>query len=177
MTRSPEWYEIKGRLFRFFGTHPGWARWQHEDATWVCGRDKEREHALARDSRVAALLRDPRLMPSRSMPEQHAYTDVTALGWNRLLMGVFTYLDGPAHLDDLTDVAAVLLRLRMSGEATPESATEHVSCEQMDGLVDDTLDSETRAGVAAHAEACGFCARQLAAYQAAASQVSVPLAR
>lgn len=174
MTRSPEWHEIKARLFRFCGTHPTWARWQDPSGTWTCGRAKERDLPLARDTRIAAILHDPRLIPSRSMPEQHAYADVTALGWNRLLLGVFTYLDGPAHLDDLTNVAAVLLKLHASALELSDMG-EHLSCETMDAFVEGTLAFDARDSATTHTGTCDFCTRQLAAYQMACVQISVPL--
>ena len=180
---SAEWYEVKGRLFRFLGTHPGWTRWQAaESGIWNCSQERDRERDLSRDARIAAIVRDPRSIPSRSMPEQHAFADVTAVGWNRLLLGVFTYLGGPAHLDDVVTIASVLLRLpgaanlpTGSSVAFPDPSPEHVSYEQMDAMVDNTLDAATHDSITAHTATCAFCARQLASYQSAAVQVSAPL--
>ena len=180
---SPEWFEIKGRLFRFLGTHPGWTRWQDaESGTWNCSQERDRDRDLSRDARIAAIVHDPRSIPSRSMPEQHAFADVTAAGWNRLLLGIFTYLGGPAHLDDVVTIASVLLRLpgaaalpTGSRVAFPDPSAEHVSYEQMDAIVDNTLDATARESITAHILSCPFCARQLASYQSAAEQVSAPI--
>jgi hypothetical protein len=137
---------------------------------------------LARATRVAAVVRDPKLFPSRSIPERHAYADVTARGWNRLLLGLFTYLGGPARLDDVVTVAGVLLHLPgaasvPTGAAVPlpEPSGEHVRYEEMDALVENTADAALQSRIAAHGEGCAFCARQVAAYQAAAEQVSAQL--
>ncbi len=180
---SAEWYEIKGRLFRFLGTHPGWTRWQDTaSGTWNCGQERDRDADLARGTRISAIVHDPRSIPSRSMPEQHAFADVTAAGWNRLLLGVFTYLGGPAHLDDVVTIASVLLHLpgaaalpTGSPVAFPDPSPEHLSYGQMDAIVDNTLDAPARDTITAHTATCPFCARQLASYQSAAEQVSVPL--
>lgn len=178
-TPSDEWYEVKGRLFRFFGTHPGWARWQsaEEPGTWLCGRDKDRDRPMARDTRIAALQHDPRLLPSRSLPEQHAYANVTAAGWARLLQGIFTYLGGPARLDDVATLAAVELKLPGAARlhtGAPDAiadASAHLTCEQMDAAVEGALP----ASVNAHVLECASCARQLESYRAGAALVSTPL--
>jgi hypothetical protein len=179
---SPEWFEMKGHLFRFFGTHAGWARWQNSQSAWICGQERDRDLELARGTRIAAILHDPRLIPSRSIPEQHAYSDVTAAGWNRLLLGVFTYLNGPALLDDVVSIAGVLLHLPHSAELPtgspfgfPESSAEHVSYEQMDAMVEGTLDASSLESMTRHVGACTFCERQVAAYQAAVERVSAPI--
>jgi hypothetical protein len=179
---SAEWFEIKGRLFRFFGTHAGWAKWHDPSSgAWICGQERDRDHEVVRATRVAAVVHDPRLIPSRSMPEQHAFADVTAAGWNRLLLGIFTYLGGPARLDDVVTIAAVMLRLAGAAAMATGSAVapegDHLSYEDMDAAVENTLDAAAQDRIAVHNGACEFCARQFAAYQAAAVQVSAPIHR
>jgi len=178
---SPEWFEIKGRLFRFLGTHPGWAKWS-VDGEWICGQERDRAAAVVRATRVAAIVHDPKLFPSRSVPEQHAFADVTAMGWNRLLLGVFTYLGGPARLDDVVTIAGVVLKLpgasaMETGVAVVAEGSDHVGYDQMDGMVEGTLDAVAAERIASHVEFCSFCARQVAAYRAAVPMVSAPLQR
>ncbi len=179
---SAEWFEIKGRLFRFLGTHAGWARW-HDAANggWICGQERDRDREVVRATRVAAVVHDVRLVPSRSMPEHHAFADLRAGEWNRLLLGVFTYLGGPARLDDVVTIASVLLRLpgaaAMPTGTDVASAGDHLSYEDMDAAVENTLDAAGRDRMASHTGACGFCARQLAAYESAATAVSAPIHR
>lgn len=176
---SAEWFQIQGRLFRFFGTHAGWARW-HDAASgaWICGQERDRANELVRAARLAAVVHDPRLIPSRSMPEHHSFADLTAMEWNRLLLGVFTYLGGPARLDDVTTVAAVLLRI--SGAAATqvgEPTGGHVRCDEMDGLVENTLDDAAQDRIALHTLDCAFCATQLAGYKEAVERMSAPIRR
>jgi hypothetical protein len=179
---SAEWFEVRGRLFRFFGTHSGWARW-HDSATgaWICGQERDREQAVVRATRVAAVVHDPRLIPSRSMPEHHAFADLSALEWNRVLLGVFTYLGGAALLDDVTTIACVLLRLpgaaAMPTGSPVELGEEHLRCEEMEALVEERLDDTSADRIALHELSCTFCARQLTAYRAAAEQVAAPVRR
>jgi hypothetical protein len=175
-----EWFELKGRVFRFLGTHPGWARWQgavgDEAGVWICGQEKERELALARGTRVAAVVRDTKLIGSRSIPEHHAVADITAQGWNRLLLGVFVYLGGPARLDDVVTIAAAALRMpgagaMVTGVAVTFPGDGHVSYEDMDLMVE----GRSEAGVEAHVAGCEFCARQVSSYLNAAERVSMAL--
>jgi hypothetical protein len=174
---SDEWFELKGHLFRFLGTHPGWARWQDGD-TWICGQEKERELPLARATRVAAVVHDTKLIHTRSIPEQHAIADITAQGWNRLLLGVFTYVGGPARLDDVVTIAAAALRMAGAKEMAtgvdvlPEGVG-HLRYEDMDAMVDGRVD----AVLEAHVAECRFCARQVAAYLSGAERVSAALVR
>lgn len=175
---SAPWFEIQGRLFRFFGTHAGWARWHDAaDGTWICGQERDRAQDLVRATRVAAVVHDPRLIPSRSMPEHHAFADLTAAEWNRLLLGIFTYLGGPAHLADITTVAAVLLRLPATAAPPPDLAAGHLRCEDMDGIVENTLDDAAQDRAALHTLDCAFCAGQLASYRGAAERMAAPLHR
>ena len=173
---SAEWFELKGRLFRFFGVHPGWARWQNPEGAWICGLERERDLELARDARIAALLKDPRLLPSRAIPERHAFADVTSSGWNRLFLGVFTYLGGPARLDAIVDVAALMLHLPSGSPVVfPSPLAEHVSYEQMDAMVENTLDAAALASVMAHSAECAFCARQQDSYREAALHLAASI--
>ena len=167
-----EWFELKGRLFRFLGTHPGWVRWQR-DGVWMCGQEKDREHELARGTRVAAVVHDIKMIHTRAIPEQHAVVDVTAQGWNRLLMGIFSYLGGPARLDDVTTICAAALRMpgakqMETGVAVEYPGSGHVSYEEMDSSLDGRAP--------AHA-GCEFCARKVAAYRSGAERVSMALVR
>lgn len=111
-TPEPAWFALRERLFDFFGTQAGWARWQDPEAgVWIAGPEKLRGGELVREARVAAIVRDRRSIPSRSMPEHHAIADLSAGEWNRLLHGVFTFLAAPARLDDLVIVVGALLRV------------------------------------------------------------------
>ncbi len=174
---SAEWLQIQGRLFRFFGTHAGWARW-HDAASgaWICGQERDRANELVRAARVAAVVQDPRLIPSRSMPEHHAFADLTAMEWNRLLLGIFTYLGGPARLEDVSTVAAVLLRIPGAAATQPlEPTGGHLRCEEMDGLVENTLEDDAQDRIALHTLNCEVCAAQLAAYKGAVERMSAPI--
>lgn len=180
---SDEWFELKGHLFRFLGTHPGWARWQ-ADGIWVCGQEKDRERELTRATRVTAVVNDTKMIHTRAVPEQHAAADVTAQGWNRLLMGLFSYLGGPARLDDVVTIAAAVLRMPGAKKMAtgvdvvfPEPAAGHVSYEEMDAMVDGRMEPAERGRVEAHAAGCAFCARQIATYRGAAERVSMVLPR
>lgn len=175
---SAEWFQIQGRLFRFFGTHAGWARW-HDAASgaWICGQERDRANELVRAARVAAVVHDPRLVHSRSMPEHHALADLTAMEWNRMLLGIFTYLGGPARLDDVSTIAAVLLRIPGAADTQTPELGGHLRCEEMDGLVEMTLDDEAQDRIALHTLDCVFCAMQLAAYKEAVEPMSAPIRR
>ena len=177
---SAEWFEVKSRLFRFFGTHSGWARWHDaSDGSWICGQERDRDGELVRATRVAAVAKDPKLVHSRSMPEHHAVADITAAGWNRLLLGVFTYLGGPARLDDVVTVAGVLLKMPGASSIPTGSAIEpagaHVRGEEMDAIVEHTLDEAARDRIVAHSHSCSSCAQRLESYQFAVERVSAPI--
>jgi hypothetical protein len=109
----PEWYELKGRLYRFFGKHPAWERWRSAEIRgWVCGLEKWHDRALAEGSRVAALIERPRLISSRALPRVELFQHLDSTGWDRLLHGIFTYLDGPVRLDDLVSIAGSIFGVK-----------------------------------------------------------------
>ncbi len=98
-----------------------------------------------------------------------------------MLRGLSTYLGGPARLDDIVTVVGVVLNLPGfaglpcgSPILFPEPSESHVTYEQMDAMVENTLDAAVRDSIVAHTGECSFCARQLAAYQSAAPHVSAP---
>ncbi len=177
MLPNEEWFELKGRLFRFLGTHPGWVRWRaavgNDDGVWMCSQEKDRAAEAVRATRVAAVVHDTKMIHSRAIPEQHAVADVTAQGWNRLLMGIFSYLGGPARLDDITTICAAAMRMpgtkqMETGVAVAFPGEGHLSYEEMDASVEGQ--------VAEHA-GCDFCARQVASYLSGAERVSLALVR
>lgn len=58
-----------------------------------------------------------------------------------------------------------------------EARSEHLTFEQIDAWVDDTLDPVEREMVAAHIGLCTSCARQLQSYQQAAPVMDIPVVR
>lgn len=174
---SPDWQELKGRLFHFLGVQSSWARWQDAEGVWFAGREGWEDHEPAKEARVEAVLQDRKLIPSRSIPERHAFRDITARGWNRLLLGVFTYLGGPVRLDDLVTVTGFLLDVPGSMEVPtgvaasfgPDGSAGHLSVEQMEAVVAGSDVARE------HAAQCPFCARQLAAFEAAAPALAAPI--
>ncbi len=174
---SPDWQELKGRLFHFLGAHPTWARWQDSEGVWFVGREGWEDHEHAKEARVEAVLQDRKLIPSRSIPERHAFRDITSRGWNRLLLGVFTYLGGPVRLGDLVTVTGFLLDVPGSMQVPPgvavvegpDGSAGHLTVEQMEAVVGGAEEPRE------HAAGCPFCARQLAAFEAAAPALAEPL--
>jgi anti-sigma factor RsiW len=88
-----------------------------------------------------------------------------------------------AHLGrcaDCRDVLAASARTASAATllaAIQESSSEHITFEQMDAWVDDTIDPTERELVSAHIGHCGACARQLRKYEQAAPAMSVPVVR
>ena len=61
--------------------------------------------------------------------------------------------------------------------AIQESASEHITFEQLDAWVEDSIDPSERELVSAHIGHCLSCARQLRDYELAAPAMSVPVLR
>jgi hypothetical protein len=115
LEHNPDWFEIKGRLYRFFGKQPGWERWTSAGLQgWICGHAGWKSRPMASGSRVAALLETPRFIPSRSLPRHEVFQKLDATEWDRVLHGIFTYLDGPARLDEIVSIAGALFDVKGS---------------------------------------------------------------
>ncbi len=88
-----------------------------------------------------------------------------------------------AHLSQCVACRTALAELTPPGPAVALLAdiatarSEHLSYEQMDHWVEDTLDPAVRELVMAHIAVCDSCARQLRAYEAAAPAMSADLPR
>lgn len=112
---SPDWFDLKGRLYRFFGKQPAWTRWNTaEPKGWICGPAAIRNSPLAESHRVAALLDNPRRISSRALPKREVFQQLDAADWDRLLTGIFDYLGGPVRMDELVSIAGVLFGVRGS---------------------------------------------------------------
>ncbi len=115
--KSPEWYELKGRLYRFFRKQPAWEQWTHAEVRGsVCGLASWKNRPMATGNRVAALLDKPRLISSRALPKAEVFQQLAAADWDRLLKGIFSYLEGPVRLDDLVSIAAALFGVKGARE-------------------------------------------------------------
>lgn len=113
----PHWQDLKGRLYRFLGKQEKWTRWTSGQVRgWLCAPAGWESRALAPGSRVSALLDNPRMLPSRDLPKSEVFQKLDAMEWDRLLHGVFTYLDGPIRLDELVSIAGVLFGVKGSRE-------------------------------------------------------------
>lgn len=88
-----------------------------------------------------------------------------------------------AHLGLCADCRNVLAASAPTGSvaallaAIQESSSEHITFEQMDAWVDDTIDATVRELVSAHIGHCAACARQLQNYEQAAPAMTVPVIR
>jgi hypothetical protein len=115
--RNPGWADLKGRLSRFFRKQPAWAMWQtDEQLGWICGPAGWREKSLAAGSRLSELIEQPRRIAPAALPHLELHDQLDAAAWDRLLHGIFEYLDGPARLDELVSVAGVLFGVKGSRE-------------------------------------------------------------
>jgi hypothetical protein len=89
------------------------------------------------------------------------------------LVGVDAHLAGcQACRDELSALASVSVS---TISAVREARFEHISYEQMDAWVENTLDSSERELVLSHIGLCAPCARQLQAYESYAPAMSAPI--
>lgn len=121
--QAAEWYELKGRLYRFFRKQPAWELWTRPDVRGpVCGPAAWRDRAMATGNRVAALLDKPRLISSRMLPKAEVFQELAVTDWDRLLNGAFSYLEGPVRLDALVSIAGALFGVQGSRELAYDDA-------------------------------------------------------
>jgi hypothetical protein len=115
--RNPGWADLKGRLSRFFRKQPAWMMWQTTGQPgWICGPSMWREKPLASASRVSELIEQPRRIASSALPRLELLDHLDAAAWDRLLRGIFEYLEAPARLDELVSIAGVLFGVKGSRE-------------------------------------------------------------
>jgi len=114
---SPDWYELKGRLYRFLGKQPAWTRWKTDELRgWICGPSARPPHPLAEGSKIAALLEKPRRIAATALPKIEIFQRLEASDWDRLLTGIFDYLGGPLRLDELVSICGVLFGVKGARE-------------------------------------------------------------
>lgn len=115
--RNPGWADLKGRLSRFFRKQPAWAMWQNDaQLGWICGLAGWQDRTLAAGNRVSELIEQPRRIGRASLPKLEMMDQLDAAAWDRLLRGIFEYLDGPVRLDELVSIAGVLFGVKGSRE-------------------------------------------------------------
>ncbi|MEW6208789.1 MAG: hypothetical protein AB1631_10505 [Acidobacteriota bacterium] len=91
-------------------SHLGFALWETEDKTSVCGYAKwaEEKRSLSRNSRYRDLLEHPRSLPLSDLahrgPQGKPNPDLAA--------AIFNYVNGPVEFDDLTGVMAELMGVK-----------------------------------------------------------------
>lgn len=167
-------FEIRDRLFRFLLHQPAWALWERQDAGGaVCGPAAWRDRALGSEPRIRALLGNPRLIASRAWPRKEHARDLTSSEWDRLLTGLFSFLEGPAPLEAVAEIAGAVFGVKPA----PEPGGGHLSAPQMDAWVEAGLDEAGRRALADHTASCQMCAQRLQAYQAAAPLMSEAIVR
>lgn len=114
---NPGWADLKGRLSRFFRKQPSYALWETDaQLGWICGPAAWKNKALAEGNRISALIDQPRRVRSSALPKNEVIEHIDAAAWDRLLSGIFEYLDGPVRLDELVSIAGVLFGVRGSRE-------------------------------------------------------------
>ena len=117
--QNPGWADLKGRLSRFFRHQPQWAVWEIPDQLGlVCGpvdwKDNWQDKPMAAGNRVAALLDRPRRIDADALPASNVVEHLDSTEWDRLLLGFFEFLKGPARLDDIVSVAGILFGVKGS---------------------------------------------------------------
>ena len=106
---SPDWYDLKGRLYRFLGKQPMWTRWTIDELKgWICAPAAIKNKPMAEGRLVAELLEKPRRINARALPKTDVFQNLDAKDWDRLLTGFFDFLGGPVRLDELVSIAGVL---------------------------------------------------------------------
>src|SRR5262249_15392516 len=117
----PDWQDLKGRLYRFLGKQANWRRWNSAEIKgpvkgWLCSPANWESKPNAPGSRIAALLDKPKLISSRALPKTEVFQKLDSADWDRLLHGIFTYLDGPIRLDELVSIVGTLFGVKGSRE-------------------------------------------------------------
>lgn len=141
---SPDWYDLKGRLYRFLGKQPMWTRWKTDELKgWVCSPAAIKNKPMAEGRLVTELLEKPRRINARALPKTDVFQNLDAKDWDRLLTGVFDFLGGPLRLDELVSIAGVLFGVRGSRELAFEDLSpdpEGGRAWEPPGETPDTLD-------------------------------------